>query len=196
MSSRRLLAGALLLSAAAVLLSGWHAPAAALVVSARSPGWAERAWSWPVGPTPIVLRAYRAPPTAYAAGHRGIDVAASVGTPVLSPDDGVVSFTGAVGGRPVVAVTHAAGLVSSFEPVDALVAAGQAVRRGEPLGALAPSAGHCPVDCLHLGARVDGRYVSPLVLLGVVPRAVLLPLAPRASGSGVRLLVRTLEPLG
>jgi murein DD-endopeptidase MepM/ murein hydrolase activator NlpD len=196
---RQLLALTLLLSAATtILLTGWGSPAAGLSNSARDRGWAEHRWSWPVAPVPSVLRSYRAPLTEYAAGHRGIDVAVPTGTSVTSPDDGVVLFAGAVGGRPVLSVQHGGGLVSSFEPLDAVVVRGQAVRRGDALGTVAPSAGHCPIDCLHLGARVDGRYVSPMVLLGDVPRAILLPLAaqPGASGARVSLFVRALEPLG
>jgi hypothetical protein len=82
----------------------------------------------------------------------------------------------------VLSIRHAGGLLSSFEPVDAVVTEGEAVSRGEEVGTLAPSAGHCPIDCLHLGARLDGQYLSPLVLLGGVPRAVLLPLEGQARG--------------
>ncbi|BDZ46373.1 M23 family metallopeptidase [Naasia aerilata] len=194
MPPRRLLALALLLSAiTTLLLPGWIAPAAALprsgpaaplLATFRTAGWADYPWAWPVAPPPAVLRGYRAPLTPYAAGHRGIDVGVPAGTPVTSPDDGVVLFAGAVGGRPVLSVAHAAGLVSSFEPVEAAVTAGQGVRRGEALGTVAASAGHCPVDCLHIGARVDGRYVSPMVLLGEVPRAILLPLVPPVDRAG------------
>jgi murein DD-endopeptidase MepM/ murein hydrolase activator NlpD len=199
MHPRQLLALTLLLGAAtAVLLTGWVSPAAGLSTSVRGPGWAERRWSWPVAPVPSVLRPYRAPLTEYAAGHRGIDVAVPTGTSVSSPDDGVVFFAGMVGGRPILSVEHGDGLVSSFEPLVAVVVAGQPVRRGDLLGTVAPSAGHCPIDCLHLGTRVDGRYVSPMVLLGDVPRAILLPLTASRDQSGARvsLFVRPLEPLG
>jgi hypothetical protein len=36
-------------------------------------------------------------------------------------------------------------------------------------------AGHCAATCLHLGARIAREYVNPLLFLGDVPRAVLLP---------------------
>lgn len=137
---------------------------------------AEPRWSWPL--RGVLGAPYRAPPTPYAAGHRGIDIDAAAGTPVLAPADGVVTFAGPVGGRPVLAVLHADGVTSSFDPVEPSVVLGQAVAEGETLGVVAASVGHCPMDCLHLGARVDGRYLSPLALLESVPRAVLLPLAP------------------
>jgi hypothetical protein len=69
---------------------------------------------------------------------------------------------------------------SSVEPVDPTVRVGEAVRRGQVIGRVAPGGGH-PVGVLHLGARIatpgGWAYVSPLVYLGGAQRAVLLPLA-------------------
>lgn len=156
------------------------APAAA---STDSPaGSSAPVWDWPVDSPHIVVRNYRAPATRYAAGHRGVDLGLAAGTPIRAPDDGVVHFAGFVGDRPVLSIRHEGGLLSSFEPVEATVPQGDAVRRGEVVGTLAPSAAHCPGDCLHLGARLDGEYLSPLVLLGGVPRAVLKPLDGQARG--------------
>jgi len=50
------------------------------------------------------------------------------------------------------------------------------VLRGEVVGLLA-AGGHAAPGTLHLGARMDGEYLNPLVLLGAMPRAVLLPYA-------------------
>jgi murein DD-endopeptidase MepM/ murein hydrolase activator NlpD len=136
---------------------------------------AEAAWTWPVGPPVVMLEPFRAPPTPYAAGHRGIDLAAAPGDAVRAAADGVVSFAGPVAGRPVVSIDHGDGVVSSIEPVSSSVAAGDAVGEGEPVGAVA-TGGHCDGACVHFGVRVHGRYVSPLLFLGGVPRAVLLPL--------------------
>jgi hypothetical protein len=36
--------------------------------------------------------------------------------------------------------------------------------------------GHCEGSCIHFGVRLHGEYVSPLLYLAGVPRAVLLPL--------------------
>ena len=177
-----MLALALLMTAAFALLSSRTAWAAAVPPPGAAA--ATPVWDWPVDAPHTLARAYRAPPTPYGAGHRGIDVVAAVGTPVRSPDEGVISFAGVVGDRPVLSIRHSGGIVSSFEPVDAAVAEGRAVKRGEVVGTVAGSAGHCAGDCLHVGARLDGRYFSPLVLLGGVPRAVLLPLVPSGADPG------------
>ncbi|WP_336603934.1 M23 family metallopeptidase [Agromyces seonyuensis] len=124
---------------------------------------------------PIRVRApYRAPEHPYGPGHRGIDLDAAFGSEVRAPASGVVSFAGMVAGRPVVSITHGDGIVSSFEPVAGTLAAGDEVAAGAVIGTVG-TVGHCE-DCVHLGVRVDGVYVSPLVFLGGLPRAVLLPL--------------------
>ncbi|WP_255447643.1 murein hydrolase activator EnvC [Schumannella sp. 10F1B-5-1] len=131
-------------------------------------------WLWPVAAPHPVVNPYAAPPTPYSAGHRGIDIGAAAGSPVLAPADGVVHFAGVVVDRPLVSIDHGGGVLSSLEPVEPLVAKGDAVVRGQVIGTLQP--GHCGDSaCVHLGVRVDGEYVSPLLWLGGVPRAVLLP---------------------
>ncbi|MFD6053185.1 murein hydrolase activator EnvC family protein [Agromyces sp. NPDC060279] len=136
---------------------------------------ADTGWLWPVGPPATITAPFRAPPTPYAPGHRGIDLAAAAGGPVRAPAGGVVSFAGTVAGRPLVAVDHGDGYVSAVEPVSPLVTEGTPVAPGEPLGTVA-GGGHCDGACVHFGVRLHGEYVSPMLLLGSVPRAVLLPL--------------------
>jgi murein DD-endopeptidase MepM/ murein hydrolase activator NlpD len=131
-------------------------------------------WAWPVPAPHAVARPFVAPATPYGRGHRGIDIRAPAGTLVRAPASGTVHFAGVVVDRPVVSISHPGGVLSSFEPVQPMVAAGDAVRRGDVIGMLL--AGHCTASCLHLGARVDGEYVNPLLFLGGVPRAVLLPM--------------------
>ena len=131
-------------------------------------------WAWPVPAPHAVARPFVAPATPYGRGHRGIDLRAPAGTLVRAPASGIVHFAGVVVDRPVVSISHPGGVLSSFEPVQPLVAAGDAVHRGDVIGMLL--AGHCSAACLHLGARIDGEYVNPLLFLGGVPRAVLLPM--------------------
>jgi len=151
-------------------------PAPTALVAAGPSGRYEPAepWRWPV-PAPIrVIAPFRAPPTPYTAGHRGIDIASTPAAAVVAPAPGVVSFAGMVAGRPVVAIDHGAGVVSAIEPVAALVEAGARVAAGDAIGTVA-TGGHCTAGCVHFGVRVDGEYVSPFLFLGGLPRAVLLP---------------------
>ncbi len=171
---RRTGAAALAAVVAAAVLAG--APAAAA-------GAPQPRWTWPTADHRVV-RGFQTPVTAYAAGHRGLDLAAGAGTAVHAPDDGVVAFAGRVAGRGVVSIDHA-GVRSTLEPVDPSVRAGRAVRRGQVVGVVADGGAH-PAGVLHLGARIrqgDGwAYVSPLLLLGGARRAVLLPLAAFPGG--------------
>ena len=132
-------------------------------------------WSWPVPAPHPVLRPFVAPEHAWSPGHRGIDVGAAVDAVVLAPDDGVVHFSGVVVDRPVLSLRHGDGVLSSVEPVASELARGDVVERGQPIGVLRP--GHCAEgpSCLHLGARIDGAYVSPLLFLGGGEPSILLP---------------------
>jgi murein DD-endopeptidase MepM/ murein hydrolase activator NlpD len=148
--------------------------AGAFAGAAIDSGRVEARWVWPTG-SRVVGRAWEAPSSDYAAGHRGLDVPAALGSTASAVDDGTVAFAGAVGGRTVVTIDHGDGLVSTLDSVTPLVAAGDDVVRGTPVGRV--SVGHCPASapCLHLGARVDGRYVDPMVFLPPAQWPVLLP---------------------
>ncbi|MCU1552301.1 MAG: family metallopeptidase [Glaciihabitans sp.] len=128
-------------------------------------------WAWPVRGAHVIVRPFIAPVTRFGAGHRGIDIAAA--GDVLAPADGVVHFAGVVVDRPVISLDHGGGILSSFEPVTTTLAVGDAVTRGEVIGRIRP--GHCSRSCIHLGVRIDGGYVSPLLFLGGIPHSVLLP---------------------
>lgn len=108
------------------------------------------------------------------AGHRGVDLGAADEV-VLSPADGVVVFVGTVVDRPVMTIDHGSGLLSSFEPVTASVAEGDAVRAGQEVGRIS-TAPHCPSLCVHWGVRKHGEYVNPLPFVADRRPSVLLPL--------------------
>ncbi|WP_236609545.1 murein hydrolase activator EnvC family protein [Leifsonia xyli] len=151
-------------------------------------------WSWPVSPVHL-LKSFAAPPTPYAAGHRGIDLAAAPGAPVTAPASGVVRFAGTVVDRPVLTVEHASGVLSSYEPVTTPLTVGESVSPGDPLAAIA-TGGHCGSACLHVGVRINGEYVSPLLFFATLPPSILLPLGPvRASSPRVSDPVRLLQAL-
>ena len=128
---------------------------------------------WPAGAFRL-SRAYIAPPHEYGPGHRGIDLALIGSTAVRAPADGVVAFAGSVAGRGVLTIDHGTGLVTTLEPVETTLVPGESVRRAEDVGTLALG-GHAAAGDLHFGVRLDGKYINPMLLLGGVPRAVLLP---------------------
>lgn len=126
-----------------------------------------------------VLRRFEPPAVPWAPGHRGVDLAAAAGTPVLAVRAGVVSFAGTIAGTGVVSVTHPGtgepALRTTYEPVQPLVAVGAQVTAGEVIGRVAAGSGHCPTSCLHWGLLRGRRYLDPLALVGL-GRARLLPL--------------------
>ncbi|WP_260981108.1 M23 family metallopeptidase [Curtobacterium pusillum] len=149
----------------------YRAPATA---SAPAPAPASLPWVWPTG-TRVVVRPWQAPADDYSAGHRGLDVPAPIGTAAVAVADGTVTFAGQVGGRGVVTIDHGGGLVSTLDSVAPAVTVGDTVVQGEELGTV--SVGHCPASdpCLHLGARLDERYVDPTPYLPPAEWPVLLP---------------------
>ena len=119
-------------------------------------------------------RPYEAPAHAYGPGHRGIDLR-PVGAPeVRAPAAGIVAFSGQVAGRGILTIDHGNGLVTTLEPIQTTLHAGDAVARGDPVGAIALG-GHTAAGAVHFGVRRNGEYINPQLLLGGVPRAVLLP---------------------
>jgi len=140
-------------------------------------------WGWPVaGP---VLRGFDPPSTPFGAGHRGIDIAAPIGTPVLAPAPGVVAFAGAVAGHLFITVDHGGGLSSTYSWVSAiLVRKGDAVARGSVVGLT--GTGHPGVEPphLHFGVRLGGEYVDPLAFLAPPSLVGLIRLAPILSPTG------------
>jgi murein DD-endopeptidase MepM/ murein hydrolase activator NlpD len=113
-----------------------------------------------------ILRHYEPPPTPYAAGHRGIDMAAPVGTPVLAANDGSVAFAGPVGGKLFVSIDHADGIRTTYSFLSAVgVKKGQHVARGDRIDASGSGDGSSPQPHLHFGARKGGDYIDPEPLL-------------------------------
>jgi murein DD-endopeptidase MepM/ murein hydrolase activator NlpD len=131
-------------------------PAAPSVPTAMPPG----------GPT--MLRGFEPPVHRWEAGHRGVDLAGSVGAAVVAAGAGTVLFAGRVADQGVVVVGHGA-LRTSYEPVEASVVVGAHVVTGQRIGAL--DAGHCAqIACLHWGLLAGHGhavvYYDPLLLLG------------------------------
>ena len=152
---------------------------------ARAVGEPAQQAEWPLNPVPAVVRPFDPPPVAWAAGHRGVDLAAHPGQTVRSAMAGRISFVGTIASVPVVVVDSGA-MRTTYQPVLSLVSAGATVHSGTAIGSVGTHHSHCaPQACLHWGLirNLDEVYLDPLSLL-TPPRVRLLPLwRHRAVGS-------------
>lgn len=156
------------------LLFGAPAPSP----GSTSPGAPAASAAYPLAPFEV-SRPYDPPAQDWLAGHRGIDLRARAGQSLYSPADARVHFSGWVVNRGVLTLQLGNGDLLSFEPVDAVVQGGDAVRAGQVLGRVSdparqPHSGdstetadwqHCESGfCLHIGLRRNNRYLNPLLL--------------------------------
>jgi murein DD-endopeptidase MepM/ murein hydrolase activator NlpD len=179
------------------------------VLSAGSPAITESATSphvgrpsgqqfgWPLAGSPTVVRTFQPPAFRYGPGHRGVDLAAVAGAPVLAAGAGTVVFAGMVAGHGVVSVSHEGHLRTTYEPVAANVIAGQWVAKGAQIGTVQPGHTGCPVPaCLHWGVfrsptlvpdpgDFEREYLDPRRLIGRV-RVRLLPINGPSDGTYAR----------
>ncbi|BDG08774.1 M23 family metallopeptidase [Anaeromyxobacter paludicola] len=102
------------------------------------------------------------PYTAERAIHRGLDIAARPGDPVLAPSDAVVEFAGVEHGYGnVVVLDHGGGLKTRFGHLSRiLVRRGERVTKGTQVGAVG-STGKSTGPHLHYEVRVDGTAENP-----------------------------------
>lgn len=137
-------------------------------------------WQLPFDSPHRLVRQYLQPTSDYSAGHRGVDYAINLDETLSAPADGVISVAKHLVDRSLIVMTHAGGFVTELEPACAGLAVGTAVLKGESIGsACKPDSsykGHCtPGTCLHLSLRLNGRYLSPLALIGGLSPSRLLP---------------------
>lgn len=119
-------------------------------------------------PTRVTRRA-EIPEQNWQRGHRGVDLALPPGADVRAAAGGVVAFAGSVAGTPTVAIDHAGGIRTTYQPVNASVQVGDIVAEGGIIGTVSPQ----PVspragnhDGLHWGAKTGpDSYIDPLTLL-------------------------------
>lgn len=138
---------------------GWVAAVVTAVIQLAVPAAVQAAAVRPVdGP---VVAAFDPPDIPYGPGHRGVDLGADAGERVVAALDGTIAFAGPVAGVGWVTVDHGGGLATTYGDVMAAVAEGQPVAAGQAVGHLADGAAH-----LDWGARLHGRYIDPLGLLG------------------------------
>lgn len=130
-------------------------------------------WLWPLEAFRLE-RPFVAPAHRYGPGHRGIDIQPVGSIVVRAPAAGTVAFSGPVAGRGILTIDHGDGLVTTLEPVASKLSAGASVDRGAGVGSVA-TGGHAADGSLHFGVRLNGEYINPMLLVGEIPRAVLLP---------------------
>lgn len=136
-----------------------------------TPAAAAEGWGWPLEP-PEVVHEFDPPDDPYGSGHRGVDLAGSVGQDVTAPSAGVVTFAGVIAGRGVVVVSHGS-VRSTLEPVAAEVVVGMPVGAGERVATLQGFAHHCDSPCLHWGVLRGDTYLDPLDFVGAGPSRLL-----------------------
>ena len=170
----RLLAG---IAVVGVVVPAWVASVPTPARAAEpDPGWRR-----PVAGR--VVRPFSEPAFAYGPGHRGVDLAADAGAPVVAAGRGTVVFAGDVAGSLHIVVLHVGGVRTSYSFLrDAQVAAGDTVEAGTVVGragGVDPDGAHDGTS-LHFGVRLGDRYVDPLLLFRARDLRELVRLVPVA----------------
>jgi murein DD-endopeptidase MepM/ murein hydrolase activator NlpD len=128
--------------------------------------------AWPaIGPISGIYGSQRILNGAPRAPHRGVDVAASPGTPVGAMASGVVSLakTGMYFTGGTVMIDHGHGLHSIYVHLqDVLVEVGQHLARGATLGTVGAT-GRATGPHLHWGVYWFDRAIDPALLVGPMP---------------------------
>ncbi len=106
---------------------------------------------------------YRIDPfTSRRALHRGMDIAARQGAPIVSPAEGTVTFVGRYGSYGnAIMIFHGYGVSTLYAHLDAIkVNMGQKIKRGELIGTVGTS-GRSTAPHLHYEVIVHGVSVDP-----------------------------------
>lgn len=135
--------------------------AAVLLASVATPARAAEGVLPVAGP---VARQFDPPDQPWLAGHRGVDLLVSAGTPVGAAMAGRIGFAGLVAGKPVVTVIHGS-LRTTYEPVTATRTVGEPVGRGETIGILQEGHSCAGGSCLHWGLKEGDVYLDPMLLV-------------------------------
>jgi murein DD-endopeptidase MepM/ murein hydrolase activator NlpD len=102
------------------------------------------------------------PFTGHSTMHEGLDIANNIGSPILAPAAGIVTYAGARPGYGnLITVDHGYGLQTQYGHISrAYVRVGQKVKRGERIGAVG-NVGRSTGPHLHYEVRVNGIPVDP-----------------------------------
>ena len=108
----------------------------------------------------------RDPKTGGRRMHNGVDFAASVGTPLYSTADGVVTYAGWQSGYGrLIKIQHEFGIETRYAHLSRIrVNVGQKVSRGERIGDMGAS-GRVTGVHLHYEVRVGGKAVNPMIYI-------------------------------
>ena len=95
--------------------------------------------------------------------HKGIDLAAPPGTPILATGDGIVTFAGRSGNYGLlIRVKHLGGISTTYAHLEKIyVRKGQSVSRNQQIGAMG-STGASTGPHLHYEIVVDGKMINPM----------------------------------
>ncbi|MCU0231303.1 MAG: peptidoglycan DD-metalloendopeptidase family protein [Acidobacteria bacterium] len=98
--------------------------------------------------------------------HRGVDVSAPVGTPILAPADGIVIAAERESGYGhVLTISHGDGMVTRYGHLSAFkTRPGAEVRRGDTI-ALVGNSGRSTGPHLHYEVLVEGQQVDPMAYI-------------------------------
>jgi murein DD-endopeptidase MepM/ murein hydrolase activator NlpD len=105
----------------------------------------------------------RHPTTGQSRMHDGMDMAASLGTPIYATADGVVTFAGWAGGYGrVIKIRHALGFETRYAHLAKFrVKKGQRVSRGDRIADMG-SSGRSTGSHVHYEVRIGGKSVNPM----------------------------------
>jgi len=94
--------------------------------------------------------------------HEGIDIATRMGTPVVAPADGVVTFVGSEGSfGNLIVIDHGYGISTRFGHLSEIyIRVGKRVRRGDKIAAVGDT-GRCTGPHVHYEVRLNGVPVNP-----------------------------------
>ena len=106
----------------------------------------------------------------YSRHHAGLDIAAPVGSPIVSPSDAIVAFVGLKGGYgKTVILDHGKGVTTLYaHNSEIYVDAGEKVKAGELISRVGMT-GRSTGPHLHFEIRQGGKAVNPMNYIKGLP---------------------------
>jgi pimeloyl-ACP methyl ester carboxylesterase len=133
-----------------------------------------------------VTRKFEAPSHKFGPGHRGIDYGVPPGTTVRASGEGTVTFAGRVADDGLfVTIEHLGGISTTYSFLSQIdVSKGDRVSQGQAIALSGEGHGGGPA-ALHFGAKKNGDYIDPEVLLMNLDDITdILALMPDEAGGG------------